>query len=148
MLLAAPFCTFGAMPPVLAGVLRRLAVYTLACVALIVWCGCGSSTETMQRKLEKIGTSDLQDIVAEIPAQARQAKLARPFFKIDSYTEFHGDTAVVYQAMATVYFFYLDPSLDLCQMRKYRFQRSAGMWDRYEVKLIHFPTKFSGIQGE
>lgn len=136
------------MPPVLAGVLRRFFVLVLAGGVLMVWSGCGSSTETMQKKLEKIGASDLQDIVAEIPPQARQAKLARPFFKIDSYQEFHGDTAVVYQAMATVYFFYLDPSLDLCQMRKYRFQRSAGMWDRYEVKLVHFPTKFSGIQGE
>jgi hypothetical protein len=136
------------MPPVLAGVVRRFAIFAFACVVLIGWSGCGSSTETMQKKLEKIGMSDLQDIVAEIPPQARQAKLARPFFKIDSYKEFHGDTAVVYQAMATIYFFYLDPSLDLCQMRKYRFQRSAAMWDRYEVKLVHFPTKFSGIQGE
>jgi len=102
----------------------------------------------MQKKLERIGAEDLQDIVAEIPAQARQAKLARPFFKIDSYQEFHGDTAIVFQAMATIYFFYLDPSLNLCQMRKYRYKPTAGMWDRYEVKLIHFPSKFSGIQVE
>lgn len=117
-------------------------------MALLTWCGCGSSTDTMRKKLEKIGAEDLQDIASEIPPQARQAKLARPFFKIDSYQEFHGDTAIVFQAMATVYFFYLDPSLDLCQMRKYRYKRTAGMWDRYEVKLVHFPSKFSGIQGE
>jgi hypothetical protein len=102
----------------------------------------------MQKKLEKIGTADLQDIVSEIPPQARQAKLARPFFKIDAYKEFHGDTAIAFQAMATVYFFYLDPSLDLCQERKYRYKTTAGMWDRYEVKLIHFPSQFSGIRGE
>ncbi|MBW8887895.1 MAG: hypothetical protein JF616_09080 [Fibrobacteres bacterium] len=120
----------------------------LACSTLMLCCGCGSSTETMQKKLEKIGAADLQDIVSEIPSQARAAKLARPFFKIDSYQEFHGDTAIVFQAMATMYFFYLDPSLDLCQMRKYRYQRTAGMWDRYEVKLVHFPSQFSGIQGE
>lgn len=127
---------------------RRLALLALAGIALMAWCGCGSSTETMQKKLEKIGAADLQDIVSEIPPQARQAKLARPFFKIDSYQEFHGDTAIAFQAMATMYFFYLDPSLDLCQMRKYRYKRTAGMWDRYEVKLVHFPSQFSGIQGE
>jgi hypothetical protein len=99
----------------------------------------------MQKKLEKIGESDLQDIIAEIPPQAKASKLARPYFKIDEYKEFHGDTAVVFQAMATVYFFYLDPSLDLCQMRKYRYKRTAGMWDRYEVKLVHFPSKYSGV---
>jgi hypothetical protein len=99
----------------------------------------------MQSRLEKISQSDLQDIIAEIPPQAKQAKLARPIYKIDSYQEFHGDTAIAFQAMATVYFFYLDPSLDLCQMRKYRYKRTSGMWDRYEVKLVHFPTKYSGI---
>lgn len=110
--------------------------------------GCGSSSGTIQSELEKIGISDLQDIVAEIPATARQAKLAKPYFKIDSYREFHGDTAVVFQAMATVYYFYLDPSLGLCQMRKYRYRRSGGMWDRYEVKLVHTPAKYSGIRDE
>jgi hypothetical protein len=114
-------------------------------VCLTVMAGCASSTGTMQKKLEKIGESDLQDIIAEIPPQAKASKLARPYFKIDEYKEFHGDTAVVFQAMATVYFFYLDPSLDLCQMRKYRYKRTAGMWDRYEVKLVHFPSKYSGV---
>jgi hypothetical protein len=123
----------------------RLAFVGLACVTLLLWSGCGSSTGTMQSRLEKIGQADLEDIIAEIPAQARPSKLAKPYFKIDSYQEFHGDTAIAFQAMATIYFFYLDPSLDLCQMRKYRYKRTAGMWDRYEVKLVHFPTKFSGI---
>ncbi len=110
--------------------------------------GCGTSSGTMQAELEKIGASDLQDILAEIPATARQAKLAKPYFKIDSYKQFQGDTARVFQAMATLYFFYLDPSLDLCQMRKYRFRRASGIWDRYEVKLVHFPAKYSGIPPE
>jgi hypothetical protein len=134
------------MVSVLPGTARlRMALIGLAGIFLILWSGCGSSTGTMQSRLEKIGQSDLQDIISDIPPQARQAKLARPYFKIDGYQEFHGDTAIAFQAMATVYFFYLDPSLDLCQMRKYRYKRTAGMWDRYEVKLVHFPTKFSGI---
>jgi hypothetical protein len=123
----------------------RMALLGLAGFSLLFWAGCGSSTGTMQSRLEKIGQSDLQDIISDIPPKARQAKLAKPYFKIESYQEFHGDTAIAFQAMATVYFFYLDPSLDLCQMRKYRYKTTAGMWDRYEVKLVHFPTKFSGI---
>ena len=71
--------------------------------------------------------------------------LAKPYYKVDEYQEFHGDTAIVYQAKATLVFFYLDPSLDLCQMRKYRYKTTSGIWDRYEVKLIHFPKKYSGI---
>jgi hypothetical protein len=101
----------------------------------------------MQKKLESIGASDLQDIVAELPVTAKSAMLGKPYFKIDKYTEFHGDTAIVYQAMATVYFFYLDPSVGLCQLRQYRYKRTSEMWDRYEVRLIHTPEKFSGATG-
>jgi len=110
--------------------------------------GCGSSTETMQKRLERIGMSDLQDIIAEVPATAKSALLAKPYFKVDKYTEFQGDTAIVYQAMATVYFFYLEPSVGLCQLRQYRYKTSSGMWDRYEVRLIHVPEKFSGFPGQ
>jgi hypothetical protein len=107
--------------------------------------GCGSSTDTMQRKLEKIGGEDLKDILAEIPDKAKGAVLAKPHYKLDEFLVFHGDTAIVYQAKATLVFFYLDPSLDLCQVRKYRYKTSSGIWDRYEVKLVHFPKKYSGI---
>lgn len=125
-----------------------LSVALLSAVFLLHLSGCGSSTGTMRKKLDKIGMDDLKDILAEIPAQARQARLAQPYFKIESYREFHGDTSVVFQAMATLYFFYLDPSLGLCQMRKYRYKRTSAMWDRYEVKLVHIPEKFSGKEPE
>lgn len=123
-----------------------LACVTLASMSLLA--GCSSSTETMQKKLDRIGATDLQDIVAEVPATAKQALLAKPYFKVDKYTEFHGDTAIVYQAMATVYFFYLEPSVGLCQLRQYRYKRSSEMWDRYEVRLIHVPEKYSGVPAQ
>jgi hypothetical protein len=119
-----------------------------AALAVAALAGCSSSTETMQNKLERIGASDLQDIVAEIPAKARPAALAKPYFKVEEYQEFHGDTAIVFQAKATLLFFYLDPSLDLCQRRQYRYKTTSAMWDRYKVQLIHFPAKFSGTAGE
>jgi hypothetical protein len=98
----------------------------------------------MQRKLEQIANEDLQDIAKEIPDKAKGVALSKPYFKVDEYQEFHGDTAIVYQAKATLVFFYLDPSLDLCQVRKYRYKTTSGIWDRYDVKLMHFPKKYSG----
>ncbi len=110
--------------------------------------GCGSSTDTMQRKLDKIAGEDLQDIIKDVPEKARSMALAKPYYKVDEYLEFHGDTAIVYQAKATLVFFYLDPSLDLCQVRQYRYKTTSGIWDRYDVKLMHFPKKYSGIEGQ
>jgi hypothetical protein len=132
----------------LPGRLTAVPLWVVGSLLLAVCClfaGCGSSTDTMQRKLDKIANEDLQDIIAEIPEKARSVALAKPYFKVDKYKEFRGDTAIVYQAMATVVFFYLDPSLDLCQVRQYRYKTSSGIWDRYDVKLMHFPKKYSGI---
>ncbi|MEO7424640.1 MAG: hypothetical protein ABI036_05590 [Fibrobacteria bacterium] len=131
---------------------RSWARYCFGAVTLAALCslavllsGCGSSTKTMQKKLEEIAMEDLQDIIKEVPSKAKSAMLRKPYFKIDDFQEFHGDTARVYQAKATLVFFYLDPSLDLCQVRKYRYKTSSGLWDRYDVKLIHFPKKYSDL---
>ncbi len=129
--------------------LRSVAAFLAAITAsAVLLAGCGSSTDTMQRKLDVIASEDLQDIIKEIPDKARGVALAKPYYKVDAYQEFHGDTAVVFQAMATVVFFYLDPSLDLCQVRKYRYKTTSGIWDRYDVKLMHFPKKYSGVAGQ
>lgn len=128
----------------------RLGAFLLAfaCGCAVLLAGCGSSTKTMQKNLEEIAGEDLQDIVKEIPTPAKASLLAKPYFKVDEFQEFHGDTAIVYQAKATLVFFYLDPSLDLCQVRKYRYKTSSGLWDRYDVKLMHFPKKYSGLASQ
>lgn len=106
--------------------------------------GCTSSPETLRAKLEAIGRSDLQDILNDLPAKAKGSVLAKPRFVVDEFKEFKGDTAIVYQAYASLVFFYLDPDLGLCQVRKYRYKTSSRIWDRYEVKLKHIPRKYSG----
>jgi hypothetical protein len=63
---------------------------------------------------------------------------------VNEYQEFKGDTARVFQAYASLAFFYLDPSLDLCQIRKYRYNRSARVWERFDVVLEHIPPKYAG----
>lgn len=123
---------------------RPLVTAGLGLLAALFWPGCSSSPETMKAKLDQIAKEDLQGIMAEIPDKARHSVLARPYYVIDQYQEFHGDTAIVFQAMTTVVYFYLDPSLDLCQVRKYRYKRSDAMWDRYDVELKHIPEKYAG----
>ena len=108
---------------------------------------CGSPPKEMERKLQEIGTSDLDFIVSELSERTRhEAALAKPSFVVDKYEEFKGDSARVFQAYAVLVFFYLDPSLDLCQVRKYRYNRSARVWERFEVTLEHFPPKYAGGQ--
>ena len=108
---------------------------------------CGSPPKEMEGKLQEIGKSDLEFIVSELSEKARhEAVLAKPFFVVDKYEEFKGDSARVFQAYAVLVFFYLDPSLDLCQVRKYRYNRSARVWERFEAVLEHFPPKYAGGQ--
>ncbi len=108
---------------------------------------CGSPPKEMQSKLQEIGRADLAFIISEFSEQTRHdAVLAKPYFLVDEYQEFKGDTARVFQAYASLVFFYLDPSLDLCQVRKYRYNRSARVWERFEVVLEHFPPKYAGGQ--
>ena len=109
---------------------------------LLLFFGCGSPPKEIRSKLWEIGRDDLGVIVGELPDQARQVRLSTPYFVLDAYQEFQGDTARVFQASATLAFLYLDPSLDLFQTRKYRYRRAARVWERYESKLRHFPPKY------
>ncbi|HAO99803.1 MAG TPA: hypothetical protein DCQ83_07140 [Fibrobacteres bacterium] len=108
---------------------------------------CGSPPKELQKKLQDIGNADLEIIVKGLPEQARkEALLPKPYFVVDTYKEFQGDTARMFQAYAVLAFFYLDPSLDLCQIRKYRYRRSARVWERFDVVLRHIPAKY--VDGE
>lgn len=105
---------------------------------------CGSPPREMQKKLQEMGRADLDVILKDLPEKARhEALLSNPRFVVDEYQEFQGDTARVFQAYAALAFFYLDPSLDLCQIRKYRYRRSARVWERFEVVLQHVPPKYA-----
>ncbi len=124
--------------------MRRLFAFLFLASVWGLWEGCSASHNSLTASLNEIGKSDLQDILADLPPKAKGAVLAKPYFVRDEYEEYHGDSSIVYQARATLVFFYLDPKLDLCQVRKYRYKTSSGFWDRYDVKLIHIPQKFTG----
>lgn len=110
---------------------------------VLLFAACGSPPKEIQKKLQEIGRLDLDVILADLPEKAhREAMLPKPYFVVDEYQEFQGDTARVFQAYASLVFFYLDPSLDLCQVRKYRYRRSARLWERFDVMLRHIPPKY------
>jgi len=125
----------------------RLPFRKAAWILAGLWIGCASSPETLRAKLDKIGREDLQGILDELSPKAKNAVLTKPYFLVDEFKEFHGDTARVFQAYASLIFFYLDPSYDLCQVRKYRYRRAAREWDRYDVKLKHIPAKYGAPPG-
>ena len=124
--------------------MTRLSAILLLAWAWVSYLGCSASHKSLVSSLEEIGKSDLEGILADLPPKAKGAILAKPYFVKDEYVEFPKDSAMVFQARATLVFFYLDPNLDLCQVRKYRYRTSAGFWDRYSVKLIHTPRKYLG----
>lgn len=104
--------------------------------------GCSASHKTLVKSLDEIANADLKDILMDLSPKAKGALLAKPYFIREEYEEYQGDTSIVFQARATLVFFYLDPALNLCQVRKYRYKTTSGFWDRYEVKLIHIPQKY------
>lgn len=108
----------------------------------LVAVGCMASSSKIKESLEEAAKEDLKIIVADLPATASSAKLYKPYYIVDEFEEFTGDTALVYQARAKLVFFYLDASVDLCQIRKYRFKRSNHSWERYENELKHIPQKY------
>ena len=115
--------------------------------ASLLFEACGSPPKEMRNKLQDIGRADLDFIVGELSEKTRhEAVLAKPYFLVDEYQEYQGDSARVFQAYASLIFFYVDPSLDLCQVRKYRYNRSARVWERFEVVLEHFPPKYVNDQ--
>ncbi len=122
--------------------MTRLPALLLLASAWILWEGCSASHRTLLGSLEEIAKSDLQDILTDLPPTAKGAILAKPYFVREEYEEYQEDSSIVFQARATLVFFYLDPTLDLCQVRKYRYRTTSGFWDRYDVKLMHIPKKF------
>ena len=102
--------------------------------------GCTSSPETLQAKLDEIGNERSRRISCnDLPAKAKGAVLAKPYYVVDEFKEFQGDTAIVFQAYATAGLLLPGPVPWTCaRSAKYRYKTSLRIWDRYEVKLKHF----------
>ena len=99
--------------------------------------------------MEKLAETDLKDILTELRAKDCDSLISpNPYYEIDEFQVFTGDTARVFGAYAQINFYYLK-SLKLYQMRKYRYKTVVGVWDRYDIKLkFLFSTENQQKQAE
>ena len=122
--------------------MNRIPAFLIVVCFWLLGGGCSASHKSLVKSLDEIANADLKDILMDLPPKAKGALLSKPYFVREEYEEYQGDTSIVFQARATLVFFYLDPALNLCQVRKYRYKTTSGFWDRYDVKLIHIPQKY------
>lgn len=103
---------------------------------------CTVSKDSLNESLNNLAKTDLDDIVLEIRDSGADSIISEnPEYKIVDFKFFKGDSGRAYKAYACVHFFYLS-SLNLHQIRKYRFNSVANFWDRYDIKLKHsYPAK-------
>lgn len=106
-------------------------------VFLLLIAGCSPDYSEAKEKLHPLLSSDLKFVVEEVKNKSQDSLLLkRPFYFIEDYREFHGDSSGKYLAYVEAHFYYLErPKLH--QVRKYRFAKNGRFWDRYEVVLQH-----------
>ncbi|MBF0431703.1 MAG: hypothetical protein HQK83_10515 [Fibrobacteria bacterium] len=111
---------------------------------ILLLLGCSPSADRITNQLNKLASSDLSDILNDMRDRNIDSVLSsEPSFVIHDFRLFKGDTARMFMAYAEVRFFYLK-SIKLMQVRKYRYNTLAGIWERYDIKLKHqFPGKTS-----
>jgi len=94
-------------------------VLSLACLS-----GCGESESLVKRKLTAILDDDLASVVSELPASSISDSA---FYRIRGYQTF-GEG--VFSALAVVDFHFLRGDIAV-MVRKYRYHRRFGQWERY-----------------
>jgi hypothetical protein len=105
----------------------------LLIVLCLVAAGCsGESEQFIEEKFRFILDDDLKAIVAEIKEKDSTALLSKPYYRIESYEHFKQGR--MFSHKAVVHFFYLK-SIQMIQIRKYRYSPTMGQWQRYYKKL-------------
>lgn len=106
--------------------MRVLAGFALVLALMVCSVGCAieESPQRIRKKLDVIVQDDLRQVVAELP----DTSIAdTTFYRISSYKS---GIEGVYSAKAEVEFFFLK-GVRVKMVRKYRYHRRLGMWDRY-----------------
>jgi hypothetical protein len=114
------------------------------CAALAVLCAsCAESEEVIRGKLDVILADDMAAIVDSVAAPAL---MENPRFEVVSYKEYDEGA---YSRMAVVDFFFLKPLAGAGKkiMRKYRYHRRLGLWDRYHNKYYTYMPDSAGVGG-
>jgi hypothetical protein len=108
---------------------------SLIIIVLFFFCtGCNGIQKRIGNDFRPLAEEDLAVIVQEIKLRSPESLLAKPYFRIKEYS-IHPESRV-FTHKAVVDFFYMD-SILIKQTRKYRYQPSSRLWDRYDKK-IHY----------
>lgn len=103
------------------------AVIAAALFLLSLILGCGGEDPLLRKKLDVILKDDLVAIVEGVEAEG---VMATPLYRVDSFSVFPEGT---YSAKAVVEFEFLK-NVPVKVVRKYRYHRMMGKWDRYYNK--------------
>ncbi len=116
--------------------LKSVSLLSLGLLGLLL-CSCFIDNEkTMRRKLSIICQSDLTTTIGQLKSGASADSV---YFHIVSFKTFAKGE---FSAKAVVDF-YLLKNVQVKMVRKYRFNRIFGLWDRYynEWEFVHDSTK-------
>jgi hypothetical protein len=111
---------------------------------LVIFCvSCDESDAVIRGKLDVVLADDLAAIVDSVAAAAL---IEKPYFELVSYKEYDEGA---YSRMAVADFFFLKPIAGAGKkiMRKYRYHRRLGMWDRYHNKYYTYMPDSAGVGG-
>ena len=112
-----------------------LVFFPVIWIMLTVSCQ-GERDEFVRKKLDVIIKDDLQAIIADIPEENLREV---PSYNLVSYQEYSKGK---YSVKAVVDFFFLK-NVKVKIVRKYRYEASKRMWERYYNEYEYLPDSFS-----
>jgi len=75
---------------------------------------------------------DMAVIAKEIYDKSPSSLLARPYYRVVEYSEFPESRVFTHKAVVEYYYM---GSILIKQVRKYRYQPSSRVWDRYDKQI-------------
>ncbi|MBL8026548.1 MAG: hypothetical protein JNL74_09060 [Fibrobacteres bacterium] len=111
---------------------KVLPVFVLVSFILLPALSCTGTQKRIGDGFRTIAEIDMAVIVKEISDKSPSSLLARPYYRVVEYQEF--PESRVFTHKAVVEYYYMD-SILIKQVRKYRYQPSSRVWDRYDKQI-------------
>ena len=107
-------------------------VKALLVLVLPVFFGCGEPDGLVRQKLDLVLEDDLKVMVEEIRRKDPSAVLEKPYYRVVQYENY--TKSVMFQRKAVVEFYYFR-TIQMMQVRKYRYSNLQRQWHRYYKAL-------------
>jgi hypothetical protein len=118
--------------------MKKIILFCIGTLLLVSLTACGKNPEVLAARLDSVLQDDLKYMVAEVKSKTGQKYLIdKPYYVVEKYKRYQGDTARVIAAYAVVKFYYFKEDMKLCQKRHYRYWSSKDYWDRERKELVH-----------